>query len=203
METVEKRAPTSFDVPPEGTDAARCWPMVRARRRASGRGFTLIELITVMTLVAVMSATAMPVLHRMTSTRERALADECARLLAYARGASLATGQPHGVKIDRIAGSLTMVRIESADSAPIAAVDAQGQPWQPMVIASMYGGAAVTGMINGDGYAGLDTVWFGFDGVPELRDDSGVRLGPFTSDATITTSGGHTILIRRLTGVIE
>lgn len=171
--------------------------------RALARGFSLIEMITVIAIVAVMSASAMPVMQHMTTVRERALADECARLLAYARGASLATGQPHGLKIDHSAGSLSIVRIESAGSPPEAALDAQGQPWQPIVISARFGAAAVTAMTNGDGLSVRDTVWFGFDGIPEIRDISGVRLGSFTTDAIITTTGGHTIRVRRLTGAIE
>ncbi len=70
-------------------------------RTAGTRGFTLVELIIVMALLAVVAAISMPSLGR--SMRERNLKDEAARFLAvteYARNEAASQGVPMTVWID-------------------------------------------------------------------------------------------------------
>jgi len=70
-------------------------------RIAGARGFTLVELIIVMALLAVIAAISMPSLGR--SMRERNLKDEAARFLAvteYARNEAASQGVPMTVWID-------------------------------------------------------------------------------------------------------
>ena len=65
------------------------------------RGFTLVELIIVMALLAVVTAIAVPSLSR--SLRQRNLNDEASRLLAlteYARDEAVSQGVPMNVWID-------------------------------------------------------------------------------------------------------
>ena len=72
--------------------------MIRAR---SATGFTLVELIIVMTLLAIVAALAVPSLAR--SMRQRNLDEEATRLLAlteYARNEAVSQGVPMIVWID-------------------------------------------------------------------------------------------------------
>ena len=72
--------------------------MIRAR---SASGFTLVELIIVMTLLAIVAALAVPSLSR--SMRQRNLDEEATRLLAlteYARDEAVSQGVPMIVWID-------------------------------------------------------------------------------------------------------
>ena len=72
--------------------------MIRAR---SAEGFTLVELIIVMTLLAIVAALSVPSLSR--SMRQRNLDEEATRLLAlteYARNEAVSQGVPMIVWID-------------------------------------------------------------------------------------------------------
>ena len=72
--------------------------MIRAR---SAKGFTLVELIIVMTLLAVVAALAVPSLSR--SMRQRNLDEEATRLLAlteYSRDEAVSQGVPMIVWIE-------------------------------------------------------------------------------------------------------
>ena len=73
--------------------------MIRPRHNL---GFTLVELIIVMALLAVVMALAAPMLSR--SMRERNLADEMTRLLSateYARSEAVSQGVPMVVWLDQ------------------------------------------------------------------------------------------------------
>ena len=75
------------------------------RTRAHRSGFTLVELILVMALLAIVMALSAPALSR--SMRERHLADEAARFLAlteYARNEAISQAIPLIVWIDPAAG---------------------------------------------------------------------------------------------------
>ena len=77
----------------------------KIRTRAQRSGFTLVELILVMALLAIVMALSAPALSR--SMRERHLADEAARFLAlteYARNEAISQGVPLIVWIDPAAG---------------------------------------------------------------------------------------------------
>ena len=72
--------------------------MIRAR---SAEGFTLVELIIVMTLLAIVAALSVPSLSR--SMRQRNLDEEATRLLAlteYSRDEAVSQGVPMVVWID-------------------------------------------------------------------------------------------------------
>lgn len=166
-------------------------------------GFTLIETIGVLAIVAIIAVSAAPAFRSMSSMRERALHDECARLLSIARASATATGQPHGLEFDLTGQILRLVRIESSGQAPTPALGSGAAARPALVISSRFAGSTIDSLINGDGGSTRTTVWFGFSGVPEVREADGTLVGPFTSDAVITVSGPSTITVRRETGAIE
>ncbi len=169
----------------------------------SCRAFSLVELVMVIGLLSLISATAIPTLSWMADARAGALRDECARQLRLARASALATGMPHGVSFDLGAGTLTLVRIESSGASPGPALGPTGSPVEPVRLGSRYGSQGVASVINGDGTSGDAVLWFGFKGTPEVRNASGVVSAPFAQDAVVTVSGGATIVVRRVTGAIE
>lgn len=94
--------------PAPGLVARRTSDRPRAKiagEKAPRSGFTLVELILVMALLAIVMAFSAPALSR--SMRERHLTDEAARFLAlteYARSEAISQGVPLIVWIDPAAG---------------------------------------------------------------------------------------------------
>ncbi|MFG0258195.1 MAG: Tfp pilus assembly protein FimT/FimU [Phycisphaerales bacterium JB043] len=165
-------------------------------------GFSLTELIAIVSILGAMALSAAPALHRIESSRQSGARDEVARLLAVARASALATGDPYGLEIDADNEEVSLVYIDDGGS-PQAAPNATGQPSAAFPLASLYPGVEITSFVSGSGSSSHTTIWFGFSAIPETRDASGGSRAAFTQDAVITISGGKTITVRRETGAIE
>ena len=175
-------------------------PRHHPRRR---RAYSLVELIAVMALVATLAVSAAPALRWMERSRDAALEREARRMLAVARAGVIATGRPTGVRFDTAAQTLSVVTIAEAGDPPTAAPGPTGTPSEARRIETEFPGASVVSVVNGDGGAASDTIWFGYAGAPEVRDAAGDLVGAYTTDAVVTISGGRTITVRRATGMIE
>lgn len=64
-------------------------------------GFSLLELLIVVTILGVAAAVAIPDLSTTNSTKLDLAAEEVARAIRFARGESLRTGEIHGVQISQ------------------------------------------------------------------------------------------------------
>jgi len=177
--------------------------MCRSALSVRSAGFSLIELIGVLVVLSALSAAALPTLERIERSRRTGLAVEIERRLTLARAAAMATGEPHGVRIASEEQILSTVRIEESGAEPSPAIGMNGDAAGALEIPASYPGAAIESMVNGDGDSRLDTIWFGYDGSPHLREEDGARIGPFTVDAVISVVDGPTIEVRRLTGLVE
>lgn len=167
------------------------------------RAFTLIEAMVVVVLMSVIAVTVLPALGNLEDARRGAAADELARMLTHARSLAMASGEPSGVEIDLGNESARLVRIASAGGSPVAAIDALGQPEQGVVFSDLYAGVELVSLIQGDGSGGSGTIWFRFDGLPQVRSSSGVLVGAFTQDAEVELSGSRTVTVRMGTGLVE
>lgn len=171
----------------------------------TGRGpgaFTLVELMTVVVIVGILAATAIPAFGTLSSSRRAAAGKEVARLLLVARSCALASGRPTGLKFD--AGSaLTLVNIPTTGAAPTAMVDPMGQPEATVALPGLFDGVNVLSVVLGDSTSGNVTLWFAYDGTPQTRTSGGVLGSTWASDATITLTGGGTLTVRRGSGLIE
>ncbi|MCA9310146.1 MAG: prepilin-type N-terminal cleavage/methylation domain-containing protein, partial [Phycisphaerales bacterium] len=83
-------------------------------------GFTLIELIAVLSLVAVLSLTALPALNAVTNARHAGLARDVEQHLCRARSYAIASARPAGIEFDLAAQTLRLVEIVSEGAAPTA-----------------------------------------------------------------------------------
>lgn len=68
-------------------------------RSATSRGYTLLELVVVVTIVAVLAAVALPGLNPAQDQKLDLAASQVAEALRYARTESIRTGEPHAAEI--------------------------------------------------------------------------------------------------------
>ncbi len=169
----------------------------------SVRAFTLIEAMIVVILMSIIAVTVMPALGNLEEARRGAAADELARMLTHARSLAMASGEPSGVSIDLDAETAQIVRIVTTGASPVAGVDALGQPELPVVFPDLFSGVELVSIVHGNGGGGSGTIWFRFDGAPQIRTSAGVLVGLFTQDAVIELSGSRTVSVRMGVGLVE
>lgn len=177
------------------------FPRVRPRTRNSG--FTLIELIAVIGVLGVVAIASIPALGTVGDTRRRALAAEIERQLLLARAHAAASGRPAGVRFDAASQTLTLVRILAPGAAPaeIPGVTGASDSGAVTPVASLFQGVAFGSLSTMPG--GDSAVWFAPTGEPQVRTSAGALVGVFTAAATVTVTGGPTITVHPLTGMIE
>lgn len=172
------------------------------RQPRGRRAFTLLEMGVVVIVVGIVAVTVVPAWNSLNGTRQAAAGEEVERRLVAARSQAVSEGHPIGLHLDPATDTIRLYTIATTGAAPTVLTMLDGQPDPGVNLATVYPGADITSVINGAGVAGAATLWFGFDGAPELRTAAGVLTGPWTSDATITLAGGNTVTIRRTTGMV-
>jgi len=168
---------------------------LRSRFRS---GFTLVELIAVLILIAIAATSAAPVMDTVDRSRKAGVRDEVVRRLMMARSHAMTTGMPSGVRFDVDAQMAEGLEIASSGAAP-SAMKMQGHG---EAVDSMFAGVAIESVVL-DGGGSYDTVWFSNEGAPHYRTSGGVYVGAFTQDAVVTVSGGGTVTVRMVSGMIE
>lgn len=167
-------------------------------RRA--RGFTLAELIAVLTLVGILSAVAFPALAALDGARDNALLNEVERRLWVARASAMSTGLPTGVRVDIAGNDATIWRLREDATGIERAVNAGGE--SPAPLGSLFRGGGI------DDFAPIEPgadpgVWFDYMGRPHARSADGMTRIEWTDDAVVTLHDNRTITVRRVTGAIE
>lgn len=164
--------------------------LARARR-----GFTLLEMAIVTMVMGILAAAAIPALRSVDDTNAAGARSEIERQVVLARSCAFASGIPHGIHFDVSKSSFQQMQIESAGQAPAASRDALGNPTPEIVLSSRFAGAAITAFVNGDSSTGTGTLWFGYDGAPQIRNSNGALAGTFVSTAVVSLSGGFVVRI--------
>lgn len=175
--------------------------MTRARTSRSRRrvGFTLIELIAVMMMLGLLSATVAPALSAIQRARDNGLAREIARRLETARAFAMATGQPAGVNFDLNAGVIGMRRIAATGQPPSPTPGPTGEPTPDLVIKAMYPGSRITRTRG----LRVPNIWFNADGAPQTRRSDGSFKALPRIVAQVESSGSHIVLVWQTTGLVE
>lgn len=172
--------------------------------RRPSRAFTLVELIVVIAITAVLAVSAVPAIERVRETTQLAARDEVHRLLEQVRARAIQSGAAAGLRIDL--GSQALLPIEHAGGAIVPMTGPLGMPGEASMIGVLFQGASIDRVIDGGGQSrqiGEATLWFGHDGIPERRSDSGELLGLATSDAVVEADAGWTVTVYRGSGMIE
>ncbi len=167
------------------------------------RAFTILELMVVVVLMSILAVAVLPALGSLDEARRGGAADEVERTLVLARSLAMASGEPTGVEIDLAAQRFALVRITASGASPEPALDALSQPAAPVQMGATFPQVQILSLTQGDGSGGSGTIWFRFDGAPEVRAINGTLVGPFTQDALVTLSGPRTIAVRMGAGLVE
>jgi MSHA pilin protein MshC len=149
--------------------------------RAASRGYTLIELVTVISLVAILAAIAGPRFFNNQTFRERGYADELAGAIRYSQKVAIASGcsvlfsaTASGYQASQQAASGNHCDT-TASSWPVPVVSADGQPVQGTVP----GGIATTAF----------TLTFGSDGL--LASGGGVSIAVGSRQLVVSAVSGY------------
>lgn len=166
------------------------------------RGFTLIELSVVLTIIAVMAALSVPALRTLDDARRGAAADAIATTLVHARGRAMTTARPVGVLFDAAQTSVQLVRRDDASGVAVAETDAMGGPAPVLDLDAVFPGVGFQAITLGDGSTS-GVLWFDHDGMPHARTTSGVFAGNHAGDSVIELTGGVRVTVRAGSGAIE
>jgi MSHA pilin protein MshC len=167
------------------------------RRRAAG--FTLIEVIVVMLMIAILAVVATPRLTNLGSSRSGVAARMIARDLTYARERAIATGTRTWVVFSLGTHSYSVLCENPASPGRAGATvmtnpNGNGKTFVQYLNAGEYAGVTMTGVTLD---AGAE---IGFDWVGKPYNSASTALA---AAGTVTLSSGYTITIQPATGLAK
>lgn len=161
-------------------------------------GFSLIELIAVIVVVAILAGTAVPTLSFMTSSRSRMAGRQLLRDVTFARQRAVATGDRSWVVVDVNAETWSILAENPASpgraGATVLTDMATGRPFTITLNAGEFQGVSITSCNFDSGNE------IGFDWMGKPLNSGSVALA---ADGTIVLSGGEQILVRPHTGYVK
>lgn len=167
----------------------------------TSHAFTLLEVMAVIAIMSILALAVVPSIRSAESARADAAAREVQRMIVGARDRSIATGRSHGLGIS--AGSSSLRLLELRDGTVHTPPAWNGLPEPPLQLGIAYPGVALASFVSGDGSTTTTSLWFAADGTPLSRSALGVAQPAWTSDAVLTLTTGHSVTIRRGSGLVE
>jgi len=166
------------------------------------RGFTLLEVSIVVVISAIIAVSFAPAIASLESARGASAAEMLAQKLTLARHAAEASGTPAGVRVDPDLDTIEVVELDEAGS-PRSRRNVLGAAGAPVDLSERFG-IGISSFTGPDGSAFVGTVWFGYDGSPEVRDADGALVSAATSDSEIElgSPAEWRITVRRVSGLI-
>lgn len=172
-------------------------PSSQTRTRA---GLSLLEVVVTVIILAITAGAMIgPSFRAIADSRRAGAEEEIYQQLLSARSRAIATGLPQGVQFST-SPSPTVTPLAISGASVITRVD----PLNPVPPASFYQlQSRYPGITINIGSFTTSTIWFGIDGTPETRGSNGLRTGTAASDSTIVVTGGSSIVVRAVSGLVE
>ncbi len=163
-------------------------------------GFTLVELMVTVTIMAIIGVSVIPTLGMIDESRKGSARDEVIRMLEYARARAVASGKPCGVMADRQRSTIAMMQI--ADDGTIEPMlNPFGLDEESVSIVGQYPGVEISGVDARADATG--TIWFTYNAQPHSRNANGTFLQINRNNASITLSSGDEIVVYAYSGFVE
>ena len=174
------------------------------KRVSPVRGFTLTELLIVMVLLSILSATAIPALGRLDDAQRSGLLNECERLVMLSRSRAISTGIPSGLEFDLTEQRVAMISLQT-DSTGVEPVTRAGTGTDYISRANAFPGAAIelAGPVDAPVSLGTTTLWFDFDGTPQQRQADGESPVALTNEFVIQIVDGPRLTVAPYTGMVS
>ncbi len=170
----------------------------RSRRSRMNGGFTLIELIAVMVLIAILAATSIPALTSISQTRAAAAAVDLQRSMTFARQNAVSTGTRTWVVFDVGANSWSILKENPLTP---------GRAGASLIIDPAHGQDYVE-ILDSDTTAGVNLLSATFDAGSEIGFDwLGRPLNASENDlaaaGAVMLTGNHLVTVEAETGHIR
>jgi prepilin-type N-terminal cleavage/methylation domain-containing protein len=172
--------------------------VIVARRPGKGGGFTLIELVAVMVIVAVLAAVAVPSLDRLGQTRAAMAARQLLRDVTFARQRAVATGTVTWVIFDPDSETWSVLAEDPAapgraGAGPLTDPATGRDHVQHLGVGSFVGVELISAAFDDDVEVGFD--WLGRP--------LNAAEAPLAADGTVTLSGGQEVRVTATTGHVR
>ncbi|MCA9304626.1 MAG: prepilin-type N-terminal cleavage/methylation domain-containing protein [Phycisphaerales bacterium] len=164
------------------------------------RGFTLVEVMVTVTIMAIIAVSVIPAMDMVAETRKGTARDEVIRMLEYARARAVASGKPCGVLAQTSGSTVSMVQLD-ADGGIEPMLNPFGLDEEVVSIEEEFSGVSITSVDAQTDATG--TIWFDYMAQPHARDADGSFGQLNTGDASITLSSGVEIVVRAYSGYVE
>jgi FlaG/FlaF family flagellin (archaellin) len=158
--------------------------------------------MVVVVLMGVISVSVIPAFESVQTMREGAARDDILRMFEIAKGRSVASGIPHGLDIDLIDSTVSIVEIDSGGSIQLE-YDPLTNSDKSLNITQLYPGVEIETLTNGNGDSGSGTVWFDFESTPHVRNQDGSFDQLNAQTVTMTLSSGKQIVVHPYSGAVE
>lgn len=163
------------------------------------RGFSLVELVCVLSVLAVLSATAIPAVRSLGAARATQSVASVADSLRRARTGAIGMGTPCGVRIDRRNQTVELLMLDGLAVVPMP--DAFGRAGEPVPV-DPSGSVTIRRATGGSVAGNTPQIWFDERG-GHAEVTRGGRVSPLRRDAVIRFSSGDVLRVRGISGLVE